>query len=222
MARNLLDLDFSHLQNEILSMGNQVELAVQDSTLALFTRNLNASNAVIRQDREINRMWSEIQKGILITIATQQPAAHDLRLLAATLNVTTELERIGDYAKGIAKINLRLGTGVPRPPIPEISEMAGLGTGMLHRALEAFVTEDHALAAAIAGEDDRVDELYRQVIARMAAEMAANPQAIQDSNYYLWAAHNLERLADRVTNICEQTIFAVTGEIHRDDCHLTR
>ena len=210
MARNLLDLDFSHLQNEILLMGNQVEQAVRDSAAALAARDRAASAAIIHRDCDINRLQSKIQEAILVTIATQQPAAHDLRVVAATLNVTTELERIGDYAKGIAKINLLLGTGVLRPPIIEITQMTGLGAGMLHRSLDAFVTENGEQSAAIIEEDDRMDALYRQVFELLVAEMVAHPHAIRDCNYYLWAAHNLERLADRVTNICEQTLFTTT------------
>jgi phosphate transport system protein len=149
----------------------------------------------------------------MIMIATQQPMAHDLRLLASLLDVASEIERMGDYAKGIAVINVRMGDQPLLKPLVDIPRMAQKGVDMLHRALTAFVNEDAATAEALPHEDDEVDALYLQVYRELITYIMADPSTIERANYLLWAAHNLERLADRVTNICERTIFVATGEI---------
>jgi phosphate transport system protein len=143
----------------------------------------------------------------------QQPVAVDLRVLAAVLDIADELECIGDYAKGIAKINLRIGEGPIVKPLVDIPTMAKKARDILHRALEAFVNRDVDLARALPEEDDEVDYLYNQVYRELMTYILADPTAIAQSNFLLWAAHNLERAADRVTNICERVIFTVTGEL---------
>lgn len=150
-------------------------------------------------------------------MATQQPIAHDLRLLAALLEVITELERIGDYAKGIAKVTIRLEDVDIPIPMSEFSRMADLAVGMLHRALGAFIAENAAQAYAIPEEDSLVDDLYNNVYHTLVVNMIANPEMIDHSNLLLWVAHNLERAADRVTNICERTVFIATGELMEMD-----
>jgi phosphate transport system protein len=149
----------------------------------------------------------------MVLIATQQPMAGDLRTIAAVLDITHELERIGDYAKGIAKINLMIGDEPLVKPLVDIPRMAEKARDMLHRALEAFVEQDAALARAIPAEDDEVDDLYNQVYRELITYVLADPRTIEQANYLLWAAHNLERAADRVTNVCERVIFTVTGEM---------
>jgi phosphate transport system protein len=148
----------------------------------------------------------------MILIATQQPMAHDLRLLASLFEVISELERMGDYAKGIAVINLRMGNEPLLKPLVDIPRMAAKGTDMLHRALAAFVAEDAETARLIPAEDDDVDHLYEQTYRELMTYVMADPKNIERANWLLWVAHNLERFADRVTNICERTIFIVTGE----------
>jgi phosphate transport system protein len=139
--------------------------------------------------------------------------AKDLRILAAVLEIVTELERIADYAKGIAKINLMMGFEPLVKPLVDIPRMAEKAQDMLHRALDAFVRQDVALARAIPQEDDEVDGLYNQVYRELMTYIIADPSIIQQANYLLWVAHNLERAADRVSNICERVIFTVTGEM---------
>jgi phosphate transport system protein len=143
--------------------------------------------------------------------------ARDVRTLAAVLELSTELERIGDYAKGIARINLMIGEGPLIKPLIDIPRMAEKARGMLHRALDAFVRQDAALARAIPAEDDEVDALFNQVYRELMTFIMANPRNIDQVNHLLWAAHNLERAADRVTNICERVIFTVTGEMMEMD-----
>jgi phosphate transport system protein len=149
----------------------------------------------------------------MIVIATQQPMAHDLRLLASILEIAGELERMGDYAKGIATVNLRMGDEPLLKPLIDIPRMAQKGVDMLHRSLTAFINEDVEAARAIPPEDDEVDGLYTQVYRELMTFVLADPRTIERVNYLIWTAHNLERVADRVTNICERTVFIATGEI---------
>jgi len=139
--------------------------------------------------------------------------AIDLRMLAAVLDIADELERIGDYAKGIAKINLLIGEEPLLKPLIDIPAMAQKACSMLHRALEAFIDRDVDLARALPREDEEVDNLYNQVYRELITYIFADPSAIEQANYLLWAAHNLERASDRVTNICERVLFTATGEL---------
>jgi len=213
MPRQTLDREIHHLQDEVLLLGSMVEQALLNTIDALKRRDLVASRRVYNEDDLINEKRYAIENRVLILFATQQPIAHDLRLLAAILEVITELERMGDYAKGIAKINLLIGQDDTAIPIREISRMGDLAVGMLHRALSAFIAEDVSMAYRIPREDDQVDELYNQVYRKMVAAMIADPDIIDHANYMMWVVHNIERTADRVTNICERTIFIATGEL---------
>jgi phosphate transport system protein len=153
----------------------------------------------------------------LTLIATQQPMARDLRTLAAVLEINTELERIGDYAKGISRITILLGDDPIDMPIVDLQLMADRGLDMLHRALGAFVAKDAETARLIPAEDDEVDALYNHIYHEMLQVIIQNPFVVDRANYLIWAAHNLERLADRVTNICERIVFVVTGEMRELD-----
>ena len=149
----------------------------------------------------------------MVLIATQQPMAHDLRLLASCMEIISELERMGDYAKGIANINVRMGEDALLKPLIDIPRMAQIGTSMLHRSLTAFINEDVETAKAIPVEDDEVDALYNQIYRELMMIIIQDPKSIERANWLLWVAHNLERVADRVTNICERTVFIVTGSM---------
>ncbi len=164
-------------------------------------------------DEKVNSRRYAIEEQVLITIATQQPMAHDLRLLASILEIAGELERIGDYAKGIATINIRMGDEELLSPLVRIPKMAEIAVNMLDRAIKAFVNEDAVAAKVIPNDDDQVDSLYDQVYENLLEYVIKDQSTIQRTNWILWVAHNLERVADRVTNICERTIFTVTGEL---------
>ena len=213
MLRQTLDREIHNLQDEVLLLGSMVEQSMLNAIDTLKHRDLEAARRVYRGDDQINEKRYAIENRVLILFATQQPIAHDLRLLAAILEVITELERMGDYAKGIAKITLRLGDQDILMPIREISRMGDLAVSMLHRALSAFIDEDVNMAYRIPKEDDLVDELYNQIYRKSVTEMIANPETIDHANYIMWIVHNIERMADRVTNICERTIFIATGEL---------
>jgi phosphate transport system protein len=213
MPRETLDRHIHQLQDEVLLLGSMVEQALLRSVEALKQRDKVAARKIIVDDHAINEKRYALENAILILIATQQPMAHDLRLLAAILEVNIELERMGDYAKGIGKVVIQLEDADIQIPIREISKMAELAVNMLHRALSAFVTENATLAHAIPAEDDQVDELYNKVYKMLVAAMIANPETLDHTNLLIWVVHNLERAADRVTNICERTVFIATGEL---------
>jgi phosphate transport system protein len=213
MLRHTFEREMQHLQDELLVLGSMVENAITGSVETLRKRDLEGSRRVIAEDRLINERRFRIEADALTVIATQQPIASDLRALASTMEIAAELERMGDYAKGIANINLMLGEQPLVKPLVDIPRMATKARDMLHRALEAFIKRDTEMAAAIPAEDDEVDDLYNQVYRELITVIFNNPQTIEQANHLLWAAHNLERTADRVTNICERTMFTVTGEM---------
>jgi len=213
MPRETFEREMQRLQDELLVLGSMVEDALMDSVEVLKRRDMEGSRRLIAQDRRINEKRFAIEGDALVLIATQQPMAVDLRTLAAVLEITTELERIGDYAKGIAKINLMLGEEPLLKPLVDVPRMAERARSMLHRALTAFVQRDVELARAIPAEDDEVDALYNQVYRELLTYIIADPRTIEQANHLLWVAHNLERAADRVINICERVVFTVTGEM---------
>ena len=215
--RETLDRALQELLDEIIVMGSMVEEAVIASVDALKRRDFEASRRIYAADLHINEKHFAIENAGLIVIATQQPMARDLRLLAAVLEVATELERMGDYAKGISRISLLIGTEPLVKPLIDVPRMAEISVDMLHRALGAFVAGDVETARAIPNEDDTVDALYNQVNRELLTYMLADPSTIDRANYLLWVAHNLERMADRVTNICERTLFVATGEMSEMD-----
>jgi phosphate transport system protein len=217
MPRDTLDRQIHHLQDEVLLLGSMVEQAMLAAVDALKRRDLETAKRIYRDDHLINEKRYAIENAILILIATQQPMARDLRLMAAILEVITELERMGDYAKGIAKIALRLADSQISLGMREFSTMADLSVDMLHRALGAFIAGDPQVAYEIPREDDQVDELYNKVYRNLVSSMIADPAIIDQANLLMWVAHNLERMADRVTNICERTVFIATGELMEMD-----
>jgi phosphate transport system protein len=221
MARTHYYREVQRLQDQLLMLGSMVRQSIMDSVEALRTRDLATSRRLIAYDREINARKFAIEEGCLSLIATQQPTAGDLRLLAAILEISTELERMGDYAKGISKINLYIGYDPLVKPLHEIPRMCDKAMDMLRRALDAFVNQDVEAARQIPLEDDEVDELYNQVNRELIALIVQNPELIDRANYLSWVAHNLERAADRVTNICERVIYTVTGDLVEFDAEET-
>lgn len=201
------------IQNEILVMGSMVEKAIEQSITALKNRDLDMAKRIIKDDAEINRKTREIEEKCVQLIATQQPMAGDLRNIISILNIIIELERIGDYAEGIAKIVLMIGDEPPLKPLIDIPRMADKTVDMLHRSLDALVKHDAEAARNIAAEDNEVDGLYNQIFRELLSFMIEDPKTITRATRLIWVAHNLERSADRVTNICERVVFFVTGKM---------
>lgn len=213
MIRKTFEHELQEVKDDILVLGSMVEEAILASVDSLKKRDIEAARNILKADRDINKKRFEIENKLMILIATQQPMAHDLRLLASSMEIISELERMGDYAKGIANINIRMGDQPLLKPLIDVPRMAQKDVDMLHRALTAFVEEDVEAAQQIPMEDDEVDALYNQVYRELMTFVISDPKAIERANWLLWVAHNLERVADRVTNICERTIFIATGEL---------
>ena len=213
MLRKTFETEIQQVKDEVLVLGSMVEQALLDAVDALKKRDIKAAERVFTEDKAINKKRFEIENQLMILIATQQPMARDLRLLASTLEIVSELERMGDYAKGIANINIRMGDAPLLKPLIDVPRMATKGADILHRPLSAFVNGDVETAKKIPTEDDEVDALYNQVYRELMTFVIQDPKTIERANWLLWVAHNLERFADRVTNICERTLFIATGEL---------
>ncbi|MFN3491597.1 MAG: phosphate signaling complex protein PhoU [Anaerolineales bacterium] len=211
--RKAFETELQELKDEILLLGSMVEHAIINSVESLKKRDIKGAQDIIAADKEINKKRFDIESQLMVLIATQQPMAHDLRLLASSMEIISELERMGDYAKGIANINIRMGDEPLLKPLIDIPRMAQKGADMLHRALTAFVNEDVETAKSIPIEDDEVDALYNQIYRELMVFIIEDPKNIERANWLLWVSHNLERVADRVTNICERTVFIATGEM---------
>jgi phosphate transport system protein len=201
------------IQYEILVMGSMASKAIIRSIEALKNRNLELAHQTIADDQKINDKRFEIEERCIELIATQQPMATDLRIITAILNITTEIERIGDYAVGIARIVIYIGDEPPLKPLIDIPLMAEKTVDMLNRSLDSFINRDAEAAKKITKEDDFIDNLYDQVFRELLTIMAEDPKTITRATRLMWTAHNLERAADRVTNICERVVFIVTGKM---------
>ncbi len=201
------------IQDDILAMGSMVEKAIGYSVEALKKRDLELAGQVITSDEQINYKRFSIEEKCIELIATQQPMASDLRIIIGVLNIITELERIGDHAEGIAKIVVMIGDEPPLKPLIDIPRMAEKTQAMVRRSLDAFINHDVKAAKQISAEDDEVDHLYDQVFRELLTFMIEDPRTITRATRLIWVAHNLERSADRATNICERVVFVVTGKM---------
>ena len=213
MVRADFDRNLKLLQEELLLLGGLVEKAIVDSIEALKTRDIELSHKVVSQDDIIDQKTNQIEEKAIDLIATQQPIAIDLRTLMSVIHISVELERMGDYAEGIGKIGVMMGNDPPVKPLVDIPKMATKSSDMLKRSLDALVKRDPALARQVCEDDDEVDNLYDQIYKDLIALMIDDPTTIQRATYLMWVAHDLERIADRATNIAERVIFLVTGQL---------
>lgn len=214
MVREHLDWKINTLRDEVLILERMVRKATLNAVKALIKKDVKASKKIYANDKKINNKRFEIESECLITIATQQPMATDLRILASIIEVTTELERMGDYAKGIAKINLMIGDKPMLKPMDNLIRMTEITVDMLKRAIKAFVEGDLRTARKIPDDDDKVDEIFNQIYIGLVECMMKDKKSIDHANHLQWAAHNIERMSDRVINICERTLFIATGEMN--------
>ncbi|MHB8631687.1 MAG: phosphate signaling complex protein PhoU [Candidatus Limnocylindria bacterium] len=210
-SRAALDQAIEQLQHDLRRVASLVDLAIERSVSALQRLDRTMAEGVVNADKEINDLRFQIENGAVHLIATQQPIAGDLRFVVAVLMVVSELERIGDYCVGIAKIALMHGDRPHLKPLVDIPRMAGVVRGMLRSAIDAMITRNAVAAEAIATQDDEVDQLYVQIYRELLTYMLNDPTTIDRATWLLWAAHNLERMGDRVQNICERTIYEATG-----------
>jgi len=201
------------IQNDLLMMGSMVEKAIHQSVNALKERDMDLANRIIADDKKVDVKRFEIEDKCIQLIATQQPMASDLRTIISVINIISEVERIGDHAEGIAKIVIMIGDEPPLKPLIDIPRMADKTVDMLHRSLDTFVNHDSEMATKIASEDDEIDNLYDQIFRELISFMVEDPHTITRATRLIWVAHNLERSADRVTNICERVVYMVTGKM---------
>ena len=211
MPRTIFEQELTTLQDDLLDMGSMVEKALTKAMDALRNRDMQAAREVVRDDDIIDDKQVEIEDRCIHVIATQSPVARDLRYLLAVLNIGTELERMADYAEGIGKISLMMGDEPPLKPLIDIPRMADKTMDMMRRSLDALVERDIVLAHQVRDDDDEVDALYDQVFRELLTYMIEDPKTIKRATYLIWVAHDLERVADRATNIAEQVLFLVTG-----------
>ena len=213
MPRDLFTREITQLQDEVLVLGSMAEKAIQDAMAALSDGDMRWSQKLVEDDQRINAKRFEIEEQAIFIIGSQQPMASDLRSLVSALFITTDLERIADHAEGIARINMLLGD----EPLPRrlgyIPAMADRAIAMLRDSLKAYIDHDTALATRVCEADDEVDRLQDSVYEECFKGMVADPSTIQRNTYMLWTSHNLERIADRCTNIAERVIYLVTGQM---------
>jgi phosphate transport system protein len=201
------------IEEDVVSMGDRVAKAIDRSIKALQKRDLTLAHQIIADDAKINEQRFRIEDKCIGLIATQQPMANDLRIIVAVLSIIVELERIGDYAEGIAKIVVMIGDEAPLKPLIDIPRMGDITLEMINTSLKSFVTRDVELAMKAVSLDGVVDGLYDQVFRELLTFMMVDPKTINRATRLIWVAHNLERAADRATNICERVIFTVTGKM---------
>jgi len=213
MPRATFTRDLQRLEDSMLVLGSMVAQAIVDSVTALKKQDLETAQRIVHEDRSINERRFAIEADVLALIATQQPMASDLRVLASILEITTELERIGDYGKGIAKIALLIGHQALMKPLIDLPRMAAMVQELLSKSLEAFTSRNVNLAKEVAARDSDLDALYNQVYRELLTFIISDPRTIDQATHLLWVAHNLERAGDRVTNICERVVFTVTGKM---------
>lgn len=211
--RKIFHSDLQKIQNDILIMGSMVEKAIGWSMESLKSRKLDLAHEVIRHDTQIDNIRFAIEEKCIKLIATQQPMASDLRIIISTLHIASELERIGDHAEGIAKISIMIGDEPLAKPLTIMPVMAEKTQGMLRSSLDALVKRDVILAKQICADDDEIDTLYDAVFNELVGIVVNDKKMLEGVTRLIWVAHNLERSADRVTNICERIVYIVTGKM---------
>lgn len=213
MTRTVFTQSMQEMQEDTLALASMVEKAVARSIEALRTQNVELARQVIESDDQIDALRWKIEDDAMMLIATQAPLARDLRYIFAVTHIATELERMADYATGNAKLALRIADEPLLKPLIDIPRMADLARELLMEAMDAFIDQDAEKARQVARRDDEVDRLYEQVYRELLTFMISDPRTVPRATHLLWVAHNVERISDRVTNICERTVFAVTGEL---------
>ena len=216
MPREDFERNLKLVQDEVGQLSSMVEKAIFKSIDSLKRRDLGASQQVIDEDDIIDAKQEAIENRCIDLIALESPMAVDLRVIIAAMMVANELERMGDYAEGIAKISLAMGELPPLKPLIDIPRMADKAVDMLRRSIESYVNRDIVTAKGVFHDDDEVDEMYEQVYRELLTYMMRDPTTIQRATYLLWVSHDLERVADRTTNIAERVMFLVTGKTEMD------
>lgn len=211
--RSTFDREFSAIQQMLLEMGSMLDWAIERSMFSLKHANQEQAQTIIEKDERVNELRYKIEEACLTLVATQQPAASDLRAVIAAMHIAVEMERMGDHAAGIAKTVILMSEEPLLKTIKKIPKMAELSRQMLADCLNAYIQRDADWARRIAAQDAEMDQLYKAVFDRLIEIMAKKTELIPRATYLSWTAHNLERIADRVTNIAERIIFMTTGDV---------
>ena len=211
MPRGDFERKLNQVQDEVVELGSMVEKAIFKSIDALKSRDIELSKQVVEEDDEIDNKQQALEDLCVDLIALEAPMAVDLRVIISAMMVANELERMGDYAEGIAKLSIAMGDLPPLKPLIDIPRMAEKSVSMLRRSIESYVGRDIEGARQVYRDDDEVDEIYEQVYRELLTYMMADPSTIQRATYLLWVSHDLERVADRTTNIAERVMYLVTG-----------
>jgi phosphate transport system protein len=209
--RMTFDKELAQLQNNLLKMREMVDQAISLSLKALAEGDIPLAKQIIEGDEKINQLRLEIEEAALALIATQQPTATDLREVLAIMNIVVDIERMGDYAKGVATTVIKIGDEPLLKPLIDLPKMVEIARGMLKDSVDALMDRNAELAKEIATRDDKIDVLYRAILDELVEIMAERPDSVQRANMLLWCAHNVERIGDRATNIAERVVFVSTG-----------
>lgn len=213
VTRHVLDRDLQRIQDDVLRMGSRIDTAIGLALRALANRDSRLARQIVADDGVVNGLRFSIEEACLACIATQQPTAGDLRLVVANIIIASELERMADYAAGIAKTVLRMGDEPLLKPLVDLPRMAEACREMVQAALQAYVARDPDAARAVAARDDLLDALYNQIFREILSYILEDPTSTTRALYLLFSAHNLERIGDRVVNIAERVIFMSSGEL---------
>jgi len=213
-TRSVLDKELEDIRGDLLRLSSLVEQAIDRAVKALEERDVSLAQQIIDQDEKLNELRRKIEDDCVHVLATQQPMAGDLRIIVAALSIAMNLERMGDHAEGISKALVTDDADAVGDLSIDLAHMSRMAREMLSLAMDAHVEDDVEKAHAAAAKDDDLDTLYRRSFSDLIDRMVEGDLSISRGTYQLWAAHNLERIGDRVTNICERIEFASTGSIH--------
>ena len=213
-TRATLERELQQMQDDLLRLGDRVDTAIASAMRSLEQRDFDLARQVVAGDSEINGLRFQIEENCLRLIATQQPAAGDLRAVVAAMNIVVDLERMGDHAAGVARVVLRMGDEPLLKPLIDLPRMAEVCREMLRQALHAYVVRDAEAALAVARRDDTIDGLYQQIFRELLSFMIEDPKTTTRALWLLFSAHNVERIGDRITNIVERIVFMTSGVMH--------
>ncbi|MHB8578126.1 MAG: phosphate signaling complex protein PhoU [Dehalococcoidia bacterium] len=217
MTLTLFEQHLTGLRNDVLDLASRAEQSIRLSMDSLRRRDLGLAREIVEGDYIINHRRFAIEDNAVNLIATQQPMASDLRTIIAVIHIVTEIERIADHAEGIARISLMLDEQSLPQPMTRLAEMAELGIAMMHQSITAFIDRDINLAHDVCMQDDKLDAMYDANYAETLGRMFIDPQDAKILTYQLWTSHNLERIGDRATNICERVVYLVTGRMEEEN-----
>jgi phosphate transport system protein len=212
-SRIALDRSERGIKDGILRMGSLVELQIRNAVRAIVDRDVQLARAVVDGDAHVNEAQREVSEAVVSTIATQSPVARDLRFLMALDHVAIELERIGDHASGVAKQALRIGNEAALPALADVARMGDTAADQVRAVIAALIDVDEAKARLVAAADDEIDHGYRLVFADVVELMRNDPRTVERGTRLILAAHWIERIGDRVTNVAEDVVYLTSGRI---------